>query len=407
MAGLEPSYDGLPIHGAEAVKIRKGIVLVTTSYPRSGDGSEAAGGFVFDLAGELSCRCPVRVVAPADHSGVYTDSNGAKVYAYRSPRKPLSTLNPLMPIDTWRIWSVLNAGREATMLAATSQPTSHILALWVLPSGYWAKAVSAKTGIPYSTWALGSDIWTLARLPIVRKQLTNVLRTATKCYADGIGLAADTSRIGMRGVDFLPTARSLPVRSTRLVRRKPPYRLTFLGRWHPNKGIDLLLDALDCLQPSSWEKVEEVVICGGGPMARLVHAGVERMAKAGRPVSMTGYLDKKAALERLDVTDYLLLPSRVESIPVVFSDALKRSCALISTPVGDMPAFLEGAESCGVVADSVSAIAFAKAIEVALDNAPADFIFGIEQTRIQFEPRNIAARLWSELSSGSSEERRS
>jgi hypothetical protein len=42
----------------------RALVLVSTSFPVLGDGSEAAGSFVSDLAEELAKHLPVRVVAP-------------------------------------------------------------------------------------------------------------------------------------------------------------------------------------------------------------------------------------------------------------------------------------------------------------------------------------------------------
>ncbi|MBK8122824.1 MAG: hypothetical protein IPK54_04560 [Dokdonella sp.] len=42
----------------------RALVLVTTSFPIAGDGSEAAGSFVSDLVEEVAVKTPVRVVAP-------------------------------------------------------------------------------------------------------------------------------------------------------------------------------------------------------------------------------------------------------------------------------------------------------------------------------------------------------
>ena len=187
------------------------IVLVTTSFPILGDGSEAAGSFVSDLAEELAKHLPVRVVAPGAHSTREHWADNVEVFRFAAPDKPLSTLKPWMPSDLLAIRRVLAAGEAATREAANAGPTAHILALWALPSGHWARRVSRQAGVPYSVWTLGSDIWTLGRIPVVRSHLRRVLRDAHTCYSDGLKLADDTRAICGREVEFLPsTASSAP-----------------------------------------------------------------------------------------------------------------------------------------------------------------------------------------------------
>ncbi|WP_237582769.1 hypothetical protein, partial [Salmonella sp. hn-h4] len=77
-----------------------------------------------------------------------------------------------------------------------------------------------------------------------------------------------------------------------LPRSQPPYRLLFLGRWHPNKGVDLLLDSLAMLRDEDWQAIERVEIQGGGPMEGLVRERVAALYEARRPVEVGGFLDK-------------------------------------------------------------------------------------------------------------------
>ena len=59
----------------------------------------------------------------------------------------------------------------------------------------------------------------------------------------------------------------------------------------------------------------------------------------------------------LNAADFLVIPSRIESIPVVFSDAIQSGTPVISTPVGDLPQLIKN-NHCGVVADEISPHAF-------------------------------------------------
>lgn len=347
------------------------LVLVTTSYPLGADGSEAAGSFVSDLAEELARHVPVRVVAPGPRNAREAWADGVEVFRFASPERPLSTLKPWKPSDLSLIRGVLKAGEAATWEAVQAGPTRHVFALWALPSGHWARRVRQATGVPYSVWTLGSDIWSLGRIPFVRAHLRRVLRDASVCYSDGFKLAEDTRRIGGREVEFLPSTRRIDRVRTAPLKTTAPYRLLFLGRWHPNKGVDLLIEALGLLQEEDWRRIEAVEICGGGPLESLVRAGVGALRNAGRPVQLRGYLEKSAAEEAIVRADWLLIPSRIESIPVVFSDAMKLRCPVVAMPVGDLPRLLQR-EGVGVCARDVSSAAYAAALRTALTSDSPD-----------------------------------
>lgn len=337
------------------------LVLVTTSFPSSDDGSEAAGSFVSDLAEELARHLPVRVVAPGHESLRQTWRGSVEVFRFAAPDRPLSTLKPWRAGDLVAIWRVLRAGQVATDAAVRAGATAHILALWALPSGYWARNAARAAGIAYSTWALGSDIWTLGRLPLVRTILRRVLRDAAHCYSDGLKLAADTRRIAGREVEFLPSTRRIDLRDVPPPRHAPPYRLLFLGRWHPNKGVDLLLDALALLEDDDWQRIERVEIQGGGPLDASVRQQVASLRAAGHPVVLGGFLPKADAEAAIARADWVLIPSRIESIPVVFSDAMKLGRPVVAMPVGDLPELILE-HGVGYSAPSVSAQGFAAAM---------------------------------------------
>lgn len=365
-----------------------GIVLVTTSYPIAGDGSEAAGAFVQDLAEELAQTLPVRVVAPGPKAVIETAANRVTVHRYAAPARPLSTLRPWHPADAAAIVRVMAAGMAATRQAVQAAPMRRIVALWALPSGHWARRLAKESGIPYDVWTLGSDIWSLGRIPLVRNWLRHVLRDAERCFSDGLKLSEDTRAIAGRPVEFLPSTRRITLVREVPARNKPPYRLLFLGRWHPNKGIDLLLDALAMMVDEDWARIESVTIHGGGPMEALVRERVSALAAAARPVRLGGYLDKPAAEQAISEADWLLIPSRIESVPVVFSDAMKLGCPVIAMPVGDLSALVQASE--GHVAPRVTTEAFTQALRCALSDRAGAHGPAILRMASRFELQSVA-----------------
>ncbi len=372
------------------------LVLITTSFPIKGDGSEAAGSFVVDLVEELARHLPVRVVAPGRTSGQERWSVGVEVFRYAAPDRPLSTLKYWHARDLWWVVRVLRGGQAAAR-AAASGPVAHILALWGLPSGEWARRIASERGVDYSVWMLGSDVWSLGKVPFVRSLLVRAIRHARHAYADGYLLADDARRIAGVPVEFLPSTRRIGLVERSAPRGKPPYRLLFLGRWHPNKGVDLLLDALELLGDADWQAIERVDIQGGGALEGLVRARVSMLQSIGRPVEAGRYLTKSEAETAITDSDWVLIPSRIESIPVVFSDAVKLGRPIVAMPVGDLPR-LFSQHDIGCLASGVSAMEFAHALIAAIHGDATRFGRGLQEVASYFNIReNVANTILNAL----------
>jgi glycosyltransferase involved in cell wall biosynthesis len=373
------------------------LTLITTSFPNTAykPGQEAAGAFVADFAAELAKQVGVTVVAPGGIDDREQIGDLA-IHRFAVPKLPLSLLRPTEPRDWPAIVKTLRAGQLALDTAVARTPTDHVFALWTLPSGYWARQTSKRHGIPYSLWALGSDIWSLGRLPLVRGVLRTVLRDSHSRFADGYQLATDVERVGGLDCAFLPSARKLPLTSVKTLATAPPYKLAFLGRWHVHKGVDLLLESLALLTHSGWERIVEIRIFGGGPLAGLVQSGVKQLRQNGRPVVVGGYLSRDQAATLYHWADYLLLPSRIESIPVLFSDAMQKQCPVIAMPVGDLPQLLTQYK-VGILAAAVTPSAFTKAIQKALNQQPASFATGLATATSIFNVETAVQKLWTTL----------
>jgi len=261
----------------------------------------------------------------------------------------------------------------------------------VLPSGHWARYAKKRYQVPYSIWALGSDIWSLGKVPVVKSYLKLVLQDATHLFADGYQLADDVRKISGKNCDFLPSTRQLPVCGLPLTKTEAPYRFCFLGRWHPNKGIDLLLEALHLLEDKDWGKIEEVRIAGGGPMEDYVKEQVNKLQSQNRPVTLLGFQDKFGAAELLIWTDYVIIPSRIESVPVIFSDAMQAMRPVIAMPVGDMPKLLESS-NCGLLVIQTSKASLLLSIKKVINNE-RKLQESIDLMKEKFDLKSIAKKI--------------
>lgn len=393
------------------------IVIVSSSYPIPDyeKGKAAAGEFVHDFARSLSDHADVTVVAPGLQNREY-DSEGVQVIIFRVPSLPLANIRLDSPRGMLQSIRALASGARAMKRAARINPPDHILACWAVPSGILAKLWGRA---PYDVWALGSDIWSLQGARTGRLALRFVLRGAKRLYADGVALGDDVRRIAQRPCAFMPSSRVLPVSSkwsgnTRGDRR----RLAFLGRWHPNKGADLLMESLHGLTDDDWQRIEAVRIAGGGPLEDTVQSVSDQLVAEGRPVSIQGYLDSQEASELIAWADYLMLPSRIESVPVIFSDALQAGTPLIAMPVGDLPQLMERGSALftkpatvlaslesdmaegkvGILASDVSAESFRDAIRLALSTEPDAYFPAIRDLAPWFDISKTAVRYMEDIS---------
>lgn len=373
------------------MKRRDTLLVVTTSYPTVADGSEAAGVFVSDFVAAMKVHGHVRVVGPGGTEG--RECNAIlPTWRFNAGNRPLSLLSPARPHDWPVIARTLASLRRQVLQAGSDGRIGHVLALWALPSGWAARGLSRSHGVPYSVWALGSDIWSLGRYPVVRGLLASVCRDATFAFADGLQLAGDANAISGRAFELLPSCRRLDGRRPGPVAVKAPYRYLFLGRWHVNKGVDLLVDALQGLGADDWARISEIHIAGGGPLAPIVTEAVERLQAAGRPVKLSGYLDRAQASSALAAADRLLLPSRIESIPVVFSDALAYGLPIVAMPVGDLPVLL--ADGGGWLSASVDSVGFLHALRASFGPPPGPVPAALAE---RFDLARVAASIWPRL----------
>jgi len=346
----------------------KTIALVSTSFPITHDGSEAAGSFVQDFAIELSRQgVKVIVIAPIVGTAKTIVYQGITVCYFSVKRLPLSTINILNPFNWYSLYLALKNGQQKVNQIVVQYETEHIFALWALPSGYWANIACKKFNIDYSTWCLGSDIWSLSKLPLVKQVLVNTLKESKIIYSDGLELSRRVTKLSSSECHFMSSSRHFVNNEKNL--KKPnnngKFTFVFIGRWHKNKGVDLLLDTLNLLDDKDWSLIDKVYFAGGGPLKEVVDYKIAKLINENRPIRLFGYINKNQAKKLIIESDYLLIPSRIESIPVIFSDAMQCYTPVISTPVGDLPHLIKQYK-CGLLAEDVTSVAFFKQIKKAL-----------------------------------------
>jgi glycosyltransferase involved in cell wall biosynthesis len=314
------------------------LCIITSSFPLNPtDARAAAGLFVKDFAlavRDLGHR--VVVVTPDKTPGEKVEIPGLPVhwYPWRGGDKILATLKPWRPGDALAMASLFKRGIRALDRLVESEGFDHVLAMWAVPAGYLARGVKQRHGIPFSTWCLGSDIWTYARYPVVRGLIRRILLASDHIFADGLQLANDVTRLSGRPCPFLASSRRLDRSLIKPVEVPDEgFKFLFIGRYAKVKGVDVLLEAMATFLKAGGTGTLQLL--GGGPLDADVR---ERVARADLRAHVTvgGFADEATVVSHLDASDCLVIPSRMESIPVVLSDALQMDRPVIVSDVGDM-----------------------------------------------------------------------
>lgn len=312
------------------------ICIITSSYPlRPGDPEAAAGVFVRDFALQLArWGHEVHVVTQA-RPGPAVDDPELWVHRFwwLGAERALARLRPLHPVDACRIASVLWGGRRAVLNLVRRGKIDACLAMWALPAGYFAAVASRRAGVPYAVWALGSDIWAYERNPLLEPLLRRILRGADALYADGRELCGRVESLAARSCHFLASARVLRGTPGPLVLDSEAPHLLFVGRYELNKGVDILIDAMRLLAEEGVRA--QLHVFGGGSLRQLLEERVRSMGLGG-VVHIGGYADINTVIAYMHHCSFLVIPSRIESIPVVLSDALQMRIPVVATDAGDM-----------------------------------------------------------------------
>jgi len=318
--------------------MKKNILILTSSYPSPTTNEWASAGiFLQDFCKKLSKYSNVTVITQrsviTDIEDNIEDNIRVIRFSWQGKKKALSTFHPVF--DFFSIISVLFAGYRAAKKYVKQNEVDFIFGAWAVPAGLWAFLLKKQYNISYGVWALGSDIWDYGKKKILKYVVKSVLTNSDIIFADGFQLINEISNLSSRKSFFLSTTRVINhIDIVKPDLDKSKKHFLFIGRYHKNKGIDILLKSIAILD-DEIKKCSHFHIFGGGPMKDELKQIINNYDLKSL-VTFNSYADNITAASYLSACDALIIPSRIESIPVVLSDALQFGCHLIVTDTGDM-----------------------------------------------------------------------
>jgi glycosyltransferase involved in cell wall biosynthesis len=167
---------------------------------------------------------------------------------------------------------------------------------------------------------------------------------------ESVGLAPGSVRTIPNGI---PDRGALPARD-----EDAPFAIGFVGRLVPQKGVDVLLQAL-ARTPSC-----ELVVIGDGPERAALAALAVELGLADR-VRFAGWQGEPRDL--LASVDALVQPSRFEGMPLAIVEAMLAGLAVVASDVGSVVELIGG--GAGVLVPPSDPAALARALADVRDPA--------------------------------------
>jgi glycosyltransferase involved in cell wall biosynthesis len=373
--------------------VAKGLMrlgIVTSSFSLGPDDTTNAGVFVRDLAGALSVLgqevhvlTPRKAVKPSQQEPftVYP-------FYWWGTFQDLASASPRNPLRLIQFASLLLNGMFTVARYARKKRLEALLAMWAIPSGLFCLRPSTRLGIPYGVWALGSDIWGRKKYPGGDFLVRRVLQRAAFRFADGIKLAEEVEGLAGAPCAFVPSIRRLQPAGA-LKKPDLDFALTqflFIGRYEKNKGPDILVRAMTRLLQSGV--TAQLHLFGGGSLEsglRQLTQGFEKF------IRVNGYADQETVMRFMRYCHWLVIPSRIESVPLIFMDALQMRIPMIGTDVGDLGRLIQ-MNQVGWVVASPDPEALVQVLREAVLRPPPRDSWKWEESLKQFDLETIARK---------------
>ncbi|MBK9180816.1 MAG: glycosyltransferase [Acidimicrobiales bacterium] len=346
------------------------VLHVTSSFPRHVD--DAVGPFLLDLAREQAAAgLEVAVVAPhAEGLPVDEVLGGVRVHRARyapARRETLAYRGGLLGAASGPAGAALVPALLAGMAAATVGEAGRfrpdvVHAHWWLPGGVVAAPASLLRHVPLVITLHGSDVG-LARRRGFATAARLVARVAALVAAVSEPLRAEAAEV-LR----LPAARTAVLRMPLDVAALdpaarpplppgPPWRVLGVGRLSPEKGFDVLIDAVGRARAAGVPLELELV--GDGPQRAAVDAALAGLGRWGRRLDP---LPREVLHERIAAAHAVAVPSRREGLGLVAVEALALGRPVVASRAGGLVEVVDPAAGDGLLVPPGDAGALAEGL---------------------------------------------
>jgi glycosyltransferase involved in cell wall biosynthesis len=314
------------------------IGVITHNYPLRASESKDAGKFIYNFAQKLSEKVEVVEVFCPNYTGKKEKYKKVPVtwFKWGGGSEKFGNWGIFSLRSIYLFFNLWLVGNKEIEKFVKKNRINYLLCFWNFPAGLWGMHIKKKLGIPYVTWALGSDIYVFPKLPIIKQLTQIILKGADKCYGNSYDICKAIKKLAGIKAEFLPTSNPIDiVKSKRPNFQKNIFNFLFLGRSEKVKGPDILIEAVSKLAEKRKDFL--VTMIGGGSLIDRLKQSVQEL-NISENVHILGYVEDQTVVNGYLInSDALVIPSRSESFPLVITEALQTGLPIIGSNVGDMP----------------------------------------------------------------------
>ncbi|HEX3013184.1 MAG TPA: glycosyltransferase [Methanobacterium sp.] len=244
-----------------------------------------------------------------------------------------------------------------------------IHAHYVMPPGLIAVICSMLSGTKTAITIHGSDIFVLARKPLLKSVIKFILKRSDYVFVVSDSLRENVLKLDIEGLE---DKLSITYNAVDVERFKPDQTSTFKEEVHINpqkpvvlfvgnlvwqKGVEYLIRAKEFMKVDA-----EIVIVGDGPLLEELKAIVEFEKMEG--ITFTG---ARTDIEKImPAADVVVVPSVSESFGIVVLEAMASGKPVIATNVGGIPEVVN--KETGVLVNPEDPVGLAEAIDKILED---------------------------------------
>lgn len=308
------------------------IGIFTHNYPLQYGERKNAGIFLHDFAQELSKKCTVYIFSTELMDIIPLSPLRKHKNILR--KDSLSAWNIFSPITPFRYWRFMQQVENNAKKFVRKYDINFCLAAWAIPSGVIAERIKKEFDIPYGIWSLGSDINIYTKFPYLKNIIIHSIKNADINFANSYALKKQVKILTGKNAVFLPALTTFTKNNRKKIHSsRKIFRFLYVGRLEKIKGIDILLKAAIILK--SKDVSFTLQIAGSGTLEEEIRKVIHKNNL--NNVILLGNLGETETVNIMLSSDYLVIPSRSESLPLVLLEAAKLHLPIIASDVGDCP----------------------------------------------------------------------
>ena len=303
------------------------ILIINSEYPPIGGG---AGNASANIARELVALGQEVTVLTAHYGDLprQTRQDGLHILRIKALRRRLDRSSALEQI----IFMLASSLHTLTLLRKWRPDV--IVAFFGVPSGAAAWCANIFAGVPYIVSLRGGDVpgfrpYDFALYhKLVAPLLRLIWRRSSGLVANSSGLKKLAEAFDSNSpIQVIPNGVDLQRYAPGNREWEPP-RLLLVGRLVYQKGVDILLEALEGLQSHPWE----LSLVGDGPERETLQSLAQKYGISDR-VHFRSWLDDDALVEQLQEANLFVFPSRHEGMPNAVLEAMACGLPVIASRI--------------------------------------------------------------------------